>query len=257
MKLKPLFMSALITFAGLVVAGEDKPIAEVYGQKVTLDMLGIPDSLVEKQRSEMPKAEFDKWLAEGRKSQLSYGIMQEARKHFLKEMKMEPTEKEVDSYLAFMQRSADKMKQENLKEIARLKKEVAKPGLSSRDRDLMEENIRMMQEINQGVDRKKSQEDLKIDRQLAEQAVAEWKFYKALYHKYGGRVIAQQAGYEPIDALKAFLEEMKKKGDYRILDPAYEGVFQETLDYIDNPNHDFVDKAEAEKYFADPWWENR
>ncbi len=255
MKMKTLLLGILVSLAGFVVAAGDKqPIAEVYGQKVTVDMLGIPESMVEEQRKKMPKTEFDQWLADGRKSQLAYGIMQEAISRFLKEKKMEPTKEEIDSYLAFMERSAQKMKQENLQEIARMKKDLAKPGLTPRKRDLMEENIRMMKEVNAGVDKEKSEESRRIDRQLAKQAVSEWKFYKALYHQYGGRVIAQQAGYEPIDAIKAFLEEMKKRGDYRILDPAYEGVFDETFAYFRNPNHEYVDKAEADKYFASPWW---
>ena len=39
-----------------------------------------------------------------------------------------------------------------------------------------------------------------MKRQLVQQFVRAWKINKALYKKYGGKVIFQQAGVEPLDA---------------------------------------------------------
>ena len=38
-----------------------------------------------------------------------------------------------------------------------------------------------------------------MKRQMAQQFVRAWKINKALYEKYGGRVIFQQAGVEPLE----------------------------------------------------------
>jgi hypothetical protein len=51
-----------------------------------------------------------------------------------------------------------------------------------------------------------------MKRQIAQQFVKSWKINKALYAQYGGRVIFQQAGVEPLDAYRDFLKEQEKKG---------------------------------------------
>ena len=255
MYMKLILVGALLTLSSpLFAAEQQKPIAELYGEKITVDMLGLPREWVEEQRKTMSEAQFEKWLAEGRKSQLAYGIMQEAQKHLLKELNQEPTDQEIDSYLAFMKRTDRKMQKENQQQIRKLEQALADPKLDPKKKSEMESTISFLREAGSRPEKKKTDEERRVDRAVAEQMVRQWKFYRTLYHKYGGRVVAQQVGYEPVDAIKAFIEEMKKNGDYRILDPAYEGVFQETFDYVASPNHDFVDKAEADKYFAAPWW---
>lgn len=42
----------------------------------------------------------------------------------------------------------------------------------------------------------------------------------SLYEAYGGRIIYQQLGPEPLDACRQYLEERQKAGDFRIDEPA-------------------------------------
>ncbi len=90
-------------------------------------------------------------------------------------------------------------------------------------------------------------------REISEQWVGAWKMNKALYEKYGGRIIFQQAGIEPIDAYRALLKDIREKGDLKIAKPEYEDVFGEFERYLDM-GHNYLSES-GEKYFDRPYWE--
>jgi hypothetical protein len=55
---------------------------------------------------------------------------------------------------------------------------------------------------------------------MGEQMVKGWKLDRALYTKYGGTVIFQQANpFEPVGAYRGFLEEMEKVKVFDVFDP--------------------------------------
>ena len=90
----------------------------------------------------------------------------------------------------------------------------------------------------------------KIAQKTAQSLVQEWKLNKALYKKYGGRVIFQQAGPEPIDAYRDFLKEQEKKGTFKILIKKYELGF---WNYFTNDSiHSFI--SDGEQAINTPWW---
>lgn len=64
-----------------------------------------------------------------------------------------------------------------------------------------------------------------LPERMAHFLVGPWKFNRALHRKYGGTVVWQQAGTEAVGALKAFLEEREKAGDFQIKDPALREAF--------------------------------
>ena len=80
-----------------------------------------------------------------------------------------------------------------------------------------------------------------------------WAFNQGLYREYGGKVIIQQTGLGPVEALKSFMQELAKGDAYKILDPAYADVFKDSDEYF-NKDFQYVDKETADKYFASPWW---
>lgn len=88
----------------------------------------------------------------------------------------------------------------------------------------------------------------KVLDQMATKFVERWKFNKALYEKYGGRVIGQQMGPEPLDAYRDWLADEQKAGRYEIHDPKWEAALAE---YQDPKYHVFVDAPEP---FASPFW---
>lgn len=89
-------------------------------------------------------------------------------------------------------------------------------------------------------------------REFAGRFVQSWKINKALYEKYGGRVIFQQAGAEPLDAYRDFLKEQEKKGAFQILDKNDEDGFWQY--FTNDAMHRFYNEVEGARSVNTPWW---
>jgi hypothetical protein len=94
-------------------------------------------------------------------------------------------------------------------------------------------------------------------RQMGEAMIRQWKINRALYDQYGGRIIYQQLGPEPLDAYREFLEEQRSAGAFEILDPDLEAAFWRY--FTDERIHDFMEpgSADAERAFSTPPWERQ
>jgi len=97
-------------------------------------------------------------------------------------------------------------------------------------------------------------EDQAARLEIAGAFILQWKINRALYQQYGGRIIFQQGGPEPLDAYRKFLEERQAAGDFSIEDPALAAEFWRY--YRDGSIHSFFEPGSAEeaKAFADPPW---
>lgn len=93
--------------------------------------------------------------------------------------------------------------------------------------------------------------NIDLVRPVASRWVRSWKVNKALYEKYGGRVIFQQAGFEPFDAQRKFLEEQQANGAFEILDADY---VEEFWRYWRKDPHGVVGEEQAREMMSTPWW---
>ncbi|UHD18637.1 hypothetical protein [Thiocapsa bogorovii] len=91
---------------------------------------------------------------------------------------------------------------------------------------------------------------------MARAIIRQWKINKALYAQYGGRIIYQQLGPEPLDAYREFLEQRRAEGAFRIQDPALAERFWRY--FTDESIHDFMTPggADAARAFKVPPWED-
>jgi len=89
-------------------------------------------------------------------------------------------------------------------------------------------------------------------RAMGRSMIRQWKLNRALYQQYGGRVIYQQLGPEPLDAYRQHLEERKAAGDFMIVDPAFEAEFWRY--FTDDSMHDFfAPGTEGSAFEVQPW----
>jgi hypothetical protein len=97
-------------------------------------------------------------------------------------------------------------------------------------------------------------EDRAAREAIAAAFIRQWKINRALYQQYGGRIVFQQGGLEPLDAYRKFLEESAARGDFRIANPHLDAGFWRY--YRDDSIHEFLKPGSAEeaKAFADPPW---
>jgi len=85
---------------------------------------------------------------------------------------------------------------------------------------------------------------------MARGIIRQWKLNRELYHQYGGRVIYQQFGPEPLDAYRKFLEQRQHAGAFTIYNPAFETEFWHY--FTDESIHDFYPPESEAKAFKIP-----
>lgn len=93
-----------------------------------------------------------------------------------------------------------------------------------------------------------------IRQNFAREAISQWKTKKALHEQYGGRIIFQQFGPEPIDAYRQYLEEQRDAGNFEILKNEFEAPFWKY--FTDDSMHDFFEAGSAEEakaFGTSPW----
>jgi hypothetical protein len=91
-------------------------------------------------------------------------------------------------------------------------------------------------------------------RDMGRAIIRQWKLNRALYHQYGGRIIHQQLGPEPLDAYRSYLEERRAAGEFAIQDKDMERAFWRY--FKDDSLHAFYasgSEEEAQAFAVAPW----
>jgi len=192
------------------------------------------------------------------KDEVSGMIFGALLEQYATENKIEPTKAELD---AFVQKTEEMKKKEEakfVKDRVRLIKELKSMSLTEKERrdkssqlQTLDNVLKTTKEIAEktgGMD----EQMRTIKRNMAQHFVKTWKINKSLYEKYGGRIIFQQAGVEPLDAYLRFLKEQEKRGAFQILNKDYEASFWK---YFTNDSmHTFYSKDDGVKLMKTPWW---
>jgi hypothetical protein len=177
---------------------------------------------------------------------------------FARENPVEPTDAEIDN---FIQKTEEKGRQNLLKfesDKKKLTKELETNILSMDERkkkvlrlQQIEKILKMTREMEQRS--KGMEEQLRpVKRRSAGVFIKRWKVNKALFAKYGGRVIFQQAGPEPLDAYRDFLKEQERNGAFQIIDEKYKSAFWQY--FTNDKMHTFYNKDDGAKFINTPWW---
>jgi len=199
-----------------------------------------------------------KKITSGEKDKLDELIFGALLQQYAEENKIEPTQEELE---AFVSKAVEEEKEHQVTfeaEREKLQKELESPSLSDRDRKEKQSQLQTIESILKSTRELKEQtkgmeEQMRPMRlQMAEQFVKSWKINKALYGQYGGRVIFQQAGFEPLDAYRDFLRDQEKKGAFQILDKQYEAGFWRY--FTNGAMHTFCRKEDEAKFINTPWW---
>lgn len=177
---------------------------------------------------------------------------------YAKENNIEPTQDELD---VFGQKMEEQQKRQQVKykeDREKLIKELQSPSLSERerkDKTTYLQTIENILKITKELEEKNtlSQEQKRAIRQTGDRYwIKSWKINKSLYQKYGGRIIFQQAGPEPLDAYREFLKEQEKKKAFQIFGKEHEDSFWKY--FINDAMHTFYPKKDGAKLMNTPWW---
>lgn len=90
---------------------------------------------------------------------------------------------------------------------------------------------------------------------MAAALIRHWKINKALFEEFGGRLVRQQLGPEPIDAYRQFLEQAEAQGRFEVYGDDRKAAFWRY--FTEEAMHDFIPPGSDEERaaFAEPFWQ--
>ena len=141
--------------------------------------------------------------------------------HFAAQQGIAVTDAEIDDYVEHMRR------------------EMQAQGLHAED-DLTQEEAALVAQMR---------------RDMGRAMIHRWKLNKALHVQYGGRIVFQQFGPEPLDAYRRYLEERQAAGDFEIHDQAMADTFWRY--FADDAMHSFYEPGSEAQVFSAPPWERQ
>ena len=234
------------------------PVAEVFGRVVHEADL-VPPQADAEQKAQLSPAEHKAWYERAREEALRNRVWSAVFGDYAQQRKIGATQAEIDSQIRSQKKfmSEDKVRREKQRE--ELTAELKSPRLTEAQRkqkqqyldtlnSLRDHDARMEQERKDPAREKMWQDS---EQKVAAMWVKQWKVNQALYREFGGRIIFQQAGWEPIDAYRQLLDQYRANRKFVVHDPALHeavyGYFKHTFVY--------ADEKKAKFYFEMPYWE--
>lgn len=171
---------------------------------------------------------------------------------------IEATQAEIDAFISRSHQQQNQHREHWKRDKSVILKKLESETLSESERNRLVsqlETLNRLLETDPKIERYKK-DNPKIIREMEENTakhfIRMWKLNSALFRQYGGRVIFQQAGPEPLDAYREFLKEHEKRGSFRIHDKSLEPSFWNY--FVNDRIHAFISNEEGEKIFKTPWW---
>lgn len=235
-----------------------KPVAEILGKALYEKDL-IPPKADAEQKAKLSSADYRAWYERLRQEALRGLVWSAIFSDYAQKRQIEPTPAEIDSQIRQQKKfmAGDKVRREKQRE--ELVAELRSPGLPDARRkeaqkhldtlNSLRDNDARMEQMRRDPAREKMQQA--SEQRVAQAWVKQWKVNQALYREFGGRIIFQQAGWEPIDAYRALLDQYKANRGFVVHDPSLrDAVYSYFL-------HTFVyaDERKAKFYFERPYWE--
>ncbi len=244
--------------AGAADTGYRRPVAELLGKAIYADEL-LPTLQEREQKEKLSTDAYAAWHDGTASENFRALIWSRVFADYSQKRKIEPTEAEIESNMNQTRRFMKEDRVRREKEREALIKELASQSLPEPRRKQAQQYLDTLNSLRD-FDTKRELE-LKDPAQVellkdAEKRVAsvwvkQWKINQALFHEFGGRIIFQQAGWEPIDAYRKLLEHYEQTSALVIRDRSLRDA---VYSYF---NHQFVyaEEKKARFYFEKPYWE--
>ena len=233
-------------------AGARRPVAEVLGQAVYADELAQPATAG---GPALDAAPLERALGEKLRTLVWTAVFED----YAKQRRIEPTAAEIESQLRDHRRFKQEDKIRREKERERLAKELKSPNLPEARRKQAQQHLETLDRIEDHeariAEERRDPEREKMwqesERRVTETWVKRWKINQALHREFGGRIVFQQAGWEPIDAYRKVLEQYEAKKAFVVRDRALRDAVYGYFKF----NFVYADESKAKFYFEKPYWE--
>lgn len=190
--------------------------------------------------------------------EMAYVIKQILLRHYVEEQGLKATDKEIAQLLKRKQEVMEKDRQAMEARRSELETALASKTFEGEEREQFEKELESLNAMHQAMTEADSRagtpESDAAETRVAGAFVAQWKVNQALYRQYGGRVIYQQGGAEPLDAYHEFFKAAQKSGEFRIINKEFEPALWRY--YTDDSIHQFIPESgnEKEQAINTPWW---
>ena len=190
--------------------------------------------------------------------EMAYVIKQILLQHYVEEWGLQATDKEIAQLLNRKQEVMEKDRKEMDVRRSELETALATKTPVGEERKQLEKELESLNAMHQAMTeadkRAGTPESAAAEAQVARAFVEQWKVNQAIYRQYGGRVVYQQGGAEPLDAYHEFFKVAQKSGEFTIINKAFEPALWRY--YTNDSIHQFVPESgdEKEKAINTPWW---
>ena len=187
-------------------------------------------------------------------------INQKLFQEYAKQNKIEAGQEDIDSFIALIDGfMRDDQKKNDARRVA-IQQQLKAGSLSAEQTKQLQSELASLDVLHkqalaeEGSSKQEKEKVRKIRETMAKSSIEQWMINKALYLQYGGRIIGQQMGPEPLDAIHNYLKEQQKKGSFKILEKSFEAPFWEY--FVNEGKHDFYkqgSKEEKRAFDKAPW----
>jgi hypothetical protein len=190
--------------------------------------------------------------------EMAYVIKQVLVKQYIEDNKLQATAAEL---AGFLQRKQLLMEKNRIKLDTRrdqIRQTLTETSLTAQARAQLEKERDALDQMDKAMRQAESRagtaESDAAETLVARSFIEQWKVNRALYRQYGGRVIYQQGGAEPLDAWQQFLRDAQKAGQFSILQQEMQSALWSY--YTTDSIHRFYPDGAASKEPAinTPWW---
>jgi hypothetical protein len=192
--------------------------------------------------------------------ELRYLVLRKLTDRYAAEQAIEMTPEEINAYIRGMECLAGKdraereaRRQETANRPAGNDLDAVERGSLTAEHDALNQLEGDLSELSRESDAD-ADETRQARRTIAKAFIRQWQINQALYAQYGGRIIQQQGGPQPLDADRRFLQAHQARGNFEILNQAFEKPFWH-YDLTDTLHSFYPPGSEAETgAFPTPWW---
>jgi hypothetical protein len=152
-------------------------------------------------------------------------IGQKLLQNYAKQNNIAATQKDIDAYIAAMDRFMREDRRKNDACRVEIQQQLKAGTIPAEKKQQLESEFRILESLHQyaieeDADKAQDQEAiLKVRQDMAKASIEAWMVNRALYQQYGGRIIYQQMGPEPLDAMYDYLQEQQQKGALTLISP--------------------------------------
>jgi hypothetical protein len=193
--------------------------------------------------------------------ELRYFVLKGLTDRYAAEKGITVTSAEINAYVMRVQDSLQRDRAKYLGRRDELTRKLAAGGLAESERKALAAELDTVNmtiaALGASGPAQSGTEDARAREQIAAAFIRQWKINRALYQQYGGRIIFQQGGPEPVDAYRLFLEQQQAQGNFKILNQELEPAFWRY--FVTDSIHSFYPRGSKEEAQAlsVPWWQAR